>query len=1180
MDKRIIYALLLLFVVAMSAQTTTENYVKTTIYKVQGVTTTNVGGVAQSGKNENVIYYDGLGRPIQQVVGRASGITGNDLIKHFEYDAAGRQTKDYLSYPGGNNNLAFEYSAHANTLQYYQNNFGSDNINPYTEDFFEPSPLNRIRKQGAPGTAWQGNPLNDEDHTIKYAYRSNATDEVKKFRAVAVKNSETNIYDISYVSEGNYVAGELYKTVTQNENPTNSISLAGNNTSLMHRVEEYKNKEGQVVLKRTFGTRFDKLEVYDTYYVYDQFGNLTYVLQPMALGIFSSANLDQYIFQYKYDLRDRLVEKKVPGREWEYIVYDKQDRIIATGPSLSPFGSNSTNENGWLLTRYDIFGRVAYTGWKSEGPELFTSVKRKSIQEETVQVVTKETSPSNIDNIAVSYSNAFPANTKLLAVYYYDDYNFPGAPSVPAQIEGENVLTNCKGLQTGTWVRALTSVDEQSASNSYTLYDVKGRALRTHTLNYLGGYTQDDVKMDFDAKIQYTIKRHKRIAGDSEIVIREDYSYTPQDRLFVHAHKINNLPVETLGIYNYNEIGQMISKYVGSAGSGSSFPIQKVDYKYNIRGWLTDINDVHNLHVDQTIDLFAFKITYHANGHYDGNISETFWRSSNDNILRGYLYSYDNLSRLTFATYMKPDNVIPMATSYDEYIDYDRNGNITNLIRYGGLDDPSFPVAIDNLIYSYSGNQLRKVNDISNSPQGFKDGTNTDEDFSYDTYGNMFVDKNKGITNITYNHLNLPVEILFDSSTKKIVYLYDGAGVKLKKTVTDHSAIIVVDYTPGGFQYKGGKLQFFPTTEGYVDYTVGDRRGDIKFNYVYQYKDHLGSVRMNYAYEPPAPGVIGDPLKIKEENNYYPFGLKHTNYNMDYLEYQEQEGGIVLVPGLDPSSKLTHNYKYNAKEWQDELGLNLYDYSARNYDPALGRWMNIDPLAEKMRRNSPYNYAFNNPSNFIDPDGMKPVDWYVNLILGTISWKDGQASRLGYRNLGHTWGYTDAKGNRFLMDGDTKQISYNGEVLQDFNKKPDSSYGGFAFADGGNSQNLSSLRKGGRDVEWIDFKGLLGFIDLLLGREPGKFSKTNASGKGTNGGGSTIENNVGNAVDAVGAGTSTTKELMDATKEGNKKEANPYVLQEPQFVRTSYDPKTGNSVWVRKDIYDAQQKTKEKIDKK
>ncbi|MCD9574165.1 RHS repeat domain-containing protein [Flavobacterium soyae] len=119
---------------------------------------------------------------------------------------------------------------------------------------------------------------------------------------------------------------------------------------------------------------------------------------------------------------------------------------------------------------------------------------------------------------------------------------------------------------------------------------------------------------------------------------------------------------------------------------------------------------------------------------------------------------------------------------------------------------------------------------------------------------------------------------------------------------------------------------------------------------MFQYKDHLGNIRLSYG-KNPATQV----LEIIEENNYYPFGLKHKGYN-------------IAAASTNQASKRL----YNGKELQDELGLNMYDYGARNYDPALGRWMNIDPKAEQGRRWTPYNYTFNNPIYFIDPDGMWP----------------------------------------------------------------------------------------------------------------------------------------------------------------------------------------------------------------
>ncbi len=128
----------------------------------------------------------------------------------------------------------------------------------------------------------------------------------------------------------------------------------------------------------------------------------------------------------------------------------------------------------------------------------------------------------------------------------------------------------------------------------------------------------------------------------------------------------------------------------------------------------------------------------------------------------------------------------------------------------------------------------------------------------------------------------------------------------------------------------------------------------------------------------------------------------------------------------------SYKYKYNGKELQDELGLNIYDYGARNYDPALGRWMNIDPKAEVSRRWSPYNYCYNNPLHFVDPDGMQatPPDWYLNNATNNVMWRSGSDEIQGYTNLGSertiTYGCEDTF--RLNSDGSFEQSNSKGSI--------------------------------------------------------------------------------------------------------------------------------------------------------
>jgi RHS repeat-associated protein len=489
-----------------------------------------------------------------------------------------------------------------------------------------------------------------------------------------------------------------------------------------------------------------------------------------------------------------------------------------------------------------------------------------------------------------------------------------------------------------------------------------------------------NIKLDFLGKKIYTVTRHKRSSSSQEIKTTERYKYTNQDRLLTHTHQIGDSGQEQLLSYNgYDPLGKLISKKVGGTDTSGNSYLQKVDYSYNIRGWLTGINSIDNFATaDGGTDLFALSISYNDISNspdltlkalYNGNISQTSWISRSDSRERSYTYQYDALSRLNGASYFKSGS---HTKSYDEWMDYDKNGNILHLKRNGDLDYDSFTIQIDDLDYSYKGNQIRSVKDASGHPAGFRDGADMADEYKYDGNGNMISDENKGIASISYNHMNLPIEIIFKTGGK-INYLYNASGNKLKKTVAFGSKSTATDYL-SGFQYVSGKLDFFQTAEGYVKWVE-----DSHYNYIFNYTDHLGNVRMSYGMDPKEGKLI-----ILEENHYYPFGMKHEKYNSDQYEYVLDIRGGTYPVGISPlgaTDRKTYQYKYNGKEWQDESGLNMTAMDFRQYDNMLGRFWNIDLLSELAYDTTPYRFAFNNPNYWSDPTGMFEVDDKGNLLI-------------------------------------------------------------------------------------------------------------------------------------------------------------------------------------------------------
>ncbi|CAL2090442.1 exported protein of unknown function [Tenacibaculum sp. 190524A02b] len=1107
---------------ALQAQTQTENYVVSKTYK-KGRTSV-VAGNNKEDVSTTIQYIDGLGRAKQSVNLQAGGglISPKDIVTHFEYDNFGRQTKEYLPYASATN-TEIRTGDVANTINtYYKTKYANDfagvsipNVNAYSEKVLENSPLNRVFEQTAPGKDWKkgssysAKGYTNNSHSIKFEYATNHNTEVRNYYVTTsfANNTYTPTLKVRASNSGFYKAGKLTKTVTKDEN---WLASDGNN----HTTQEFKNKRGQVVLKRTYNAS----QAHETYYVYDDFGNLTYVIPPKVTtndGV-SPSELTELCYQYRYDQRNRLVEKKIPGKGWEYIVYDKLDRPILTQDA------NLYSRRKWLFTKYDILGREIYTG------EFSDSRSRVDMQKHikaTNNLATEqyETRQSTESSLGLYYTNNnYPTAIKILTVNYYDDYEIgnqiwfnPATMEAPVW-EGMRFTANVKSLPTVSRVRVLgTNANDWVTTASY--YDDKGRVWGVYVKNtYLksGDWKLD--KLDFTGKVLLTKHIHEK-QGKPNLTIFDRFEYDHRDRLISHTQKIENQLSERIVKNNYDELGQLESKLtgngtragykdvtsgisidkdvitkasgsvwaVGLATSGSfnqdgyvefsatqvnkyymvglsnvntnahyntikyaiyirnsntvhiyekgkpkgqkttyklgdvfrverigntiyykknneifytsqtpstgsllgdismyhtggqikdfkivdnSKGLQKVDYAYNVRGWLKKINeDTYNDN-----DLFNFSLQYNdvtdvSKRLYNGNIAQANWRTANDNKSRSYKYGYDALNRITFANY----DAVGETHNFSVFnILYDKNGNLTQLKR-NYRDASGNSQLMDNLSYSYdNGNKLQKVTDRAHSSHkanGFKDGASIGNDYAYDSNGLLKADQNKGINLIQYNYLNKPTSIAKIPRREEVVYIYDANGVKLEKQVVSNNARKITQYA-GNYIYdyfpKVGsiKLEYFSHSEGYVKNDGGT------YNYVYHYKDHIGNVRLSYT-DNDKNGSISPSTEIIEESNYYPFGLKHKGYN-----------NKVSSLGSSKAQK----YKYNGKELQDELGINMYDYGARFYDPATGRWFTPDAMAEKYYNQSLYTYTLNNPVYYIDPDGNQ-VAMCCDSLIGFVA---------------------------------------------------------------------------------------------------------------------------------------------------------------------------------------------------
>ncbi len=400
------------------------------------------------------------------------------------------------------------------------------------------------------------------------------------------------------------------------------------------------------------------------------------------------------------------------------------------------------------------------------------------------------------------------------------------------------------------------------------------------------------------------------------------YAYDSCDRPESVKFDLNHSGASiTLAAYTYDKFGRLQSREFHGASA------DKLTYAYNLRGWLTGISG----------SKFTQTLYYNTGtgaAKYNGSISSMTWKAGDESTVRGYKFTYDGLDRMLNATYGETASINTNVSRFSENVTgYDKNGNIKSLQRYSQTAASAYGL-IDNLTFTLNGNRLNRVDDAVtasayNGGFEFKDGVKQANDYVYDANGNLTKDLNKGISGIQYNVLNLPTSVTF-SSGGFIQYGYTADGIKRRMMYKEAngSGTPVPTVYCCNVVYENGVAKLLLTEEGYV--TLSDKK------YHYYLQDHQGNNRV----------VLSSTGAVEEANHYYPFG------------------------GVFASSGNVQPYKYNGKEYDGKKGLNWYDYGARMYDAALGRFTTVDPSAENYFNTSLYAYCGNNSINRIDPDGM------------------------------------------------------------------------------------------------------------------------------------------------------------------------------------------------------------------
>ena len=849
----------------------------------------------------DVSYGDGFGGVSQKI---HVGITpqGKDLTESYEYNSLGNLQSRTLPVPVLSEGASGNYKQILKSAQEY---YGHSNV--CSRFAYEASHRSLLLKEFGVGDEWTGKAVSK-----KYSCNLESIPAQRCKRYLVSTGGEL------VESDSPYADGSLRGIRSEDED--------GN----MH--WEFYNSENQLVLSRIL----DGDTFFDTYFVYDEYGNLVFVLPP---GYQDHPDLDLYAYIYRYDYLDRLVYKKLPGCAPSYLVYDAAHRLVFSQDGCQ------RNDSLWSFFVYDVYGRVVVEG------ECSNSDKHVRTAGETVVLGTLMEGDTGL--AYSGYQSSFDlVDPCVYVVNYYDTYDFRTRNGFSAYNFPEGTVS-ATGNLTGS---ILCTHGSSGFIYSADYYDINKRIVKSLSSRVNGGMDTYATEYSFQGRPLSVLHTHTDSSGYS-LTERYTYTYDHSSRLTRVSHQYDNNPSVLLLEHTYDELGRLQTDKLDNG-------IYATAYAYNIRNWLTGIEGgkfSQSLHYTDGLGVPC----------YNGNISSMTWKSGAGATPRGYKFSYDRLGRLTDAEYGEGPSLSVNTNRFNEQVTgYDKMGNILGLKRYGQTSATGYDV-IDDLSLSYAGNRLKKVADRSgtsafNNGFEFKDGIDLPTEYEYDENGNLTKDLNKNITAIQYNCLNLPSRVMF-ANGNSISYLYDAAGRKLRTVHVLEGDSVTTDYC-GNVVYENGVPQILLTEVGYVSLTDG--------KYHYYLKDHQGNNRV----------VVDEEGTVEEVNHYYPFG------------------------GVFSSTGDAQPYKYNGKELDRKGGLDWYDYGARYYDAALGRWHVVDPMAEEYYDLNPYNYCGNNDVNNIDINGD-------SITILNYGYGDKQHMALLIQNTNDKWQYFSINGNNVYISG-------------------------------------------------------------------------------------------------------------------------------------------------------------------